>query len=194
MGLVWLACGGKKEQNTLPDHNPVVNVEEATIDQLNVMLEKEPNNPEYLYYRGIRYMDGDDYTLAIQDLSASIAIDSTKAATWFNRGTAKYSLDDFDGALVDYNKAIEIKPTYFEAYYNRGVLFDTQERYEAANADYTKVIELKPDYVNAYYSRGVNYYMMKKRDKACEDFKKSADLGDEEGKKAYQKYCVDQKQ
>ncbi len=188
-----LSCGGKKSNTQTPNEEVVLNADEASIDQLNMMLEKEPNNPEYLYYRGLKYMDQEDYTQAIVDFDKSIAIDSTTAVTWFNRGTSKFSLDDFDGALIDYNKAIALKPEYYDAYYNRGVLFDTKQDYESACKDYTKVIELKPDYLDAIYYRGVDYLMLKKNDLACDDFKKLADQNYEDGKDAYQKYCIGKK-
>jgi tetratricopeptide (TPR) repeat protein len=191
--LYLVSCGNKKPSEQPIDNQPIVKVEEANLDQLNMMLEKEPQNPEYLYYRGLKYMDAEDYTQAISDFNQSIANDSTVAATWFNRGTSKFSIDDFEGALVDYNKAITLKPGYIDAYYNRGVLFDTKGQYEQAINDYSKVLELKPDYLDALYYRGVDYLQLKKKEMACDDFKKLADLEYEDGKNAYQKYCLGNK-
>jgi tetratricopeptide (TPR) repeat protein len=191
--LFLLGCGNKKTESQVSDNQSIVKVEEANLDQLNLMLEKEPQNPEYLYYRGLKYMDADDYTQAISDFNQSIALDSSVAATWFNRGTSKFSIDDFEGALADYNRAVAIKPGYVDAFYNRGVLFDTKGDYESAIADYTKVLELKPDYLDALYYRGVDYLQIKKKEMACDDFKKLADLDYEDGKNAYQKYCLGNK-
>lgn len=191
-GLILLSsCGGKKTPDKNIQDEVILNPEEATVEQLTIMLEKEPNNPEYLYYRGLRYQDQEDYTQAIADFDKSMAIDSSKAVAWFNRGTSKFSLDDFKGALVDYNKAIAIEPGYFDAFFNRGVLFDTMGDMESAIKDYDKVLELKPDYWDAMYYRGVDYLTLKKKDKACDDFKALSEANYEDGKQAYQKYCVE---
>lgn len=188
--IALASCGGKKTPEKNIQDDVIINPEEATIEQLTIMLEKEPENPEYLYYRGLRYQDAEDYTQAIADFNKSMLIDSSKAVAWFNRGTSKFSLDDFKGALYDYNRAIAIEPGYFDAYFNRGVLFDTMEDYESAIKDYDKVLELKPDYWDAMYYRGVDYLTIKKKDKACDDFKKLSEANYEDGKTAYQKYCV----
>lgn len=192
IGLMILAlgCGKPSSVSNNADSGNVVKVEEANIDQLTIMIQDDPDNPEYLYYRGLRYMDGEDYTRAIGDFNQSIEADSTNPVTWFNRGTAKFSLDDFQGALIDYNKAILLKPNYADAYFNRAVLFDSKEDFESAAADYSKVLEFQPENLDAKYYRGVDYLMLKKTDLACDDFKILADQGYEDGKNAYQKYCV----
>ena len=189
--MTLLACGSKNNvhKNNITD-SLHTNPAEASIDQLNTMIEKEPNNAEYLYYRGLYYQDQEDYKLAIDDFNRSIVNDSTSETSWCNRANCKLALDDFEGAIDDYTKAIQLKPTYYEAYYNRGTLYDSKKDYETAINDYTMAVELKPDFTEAYYNRGVNYFLMKKKDKACEDFKKASDLGDEQAKDAYQKNCI----
>lgn len=189
--LIIGGCVGKKDPAQQKEEIPVPqNLEEASIEELNQLVIQEPNNPEILYYRGLYYQNQEDYKLAIDDFTKSIQLDSGSANAWQNRGGSKFALDDFDGAMEDYSKAIEIKPDFFEAYYNRAMIFDIKEDYEHSIADYTTVIELQPAFVEAIYNRGVNYYMMKELDKACMDFQKAADLGDEDGKGAYQKYCL----
>lgn len=191
--LLVAGCGKKNPAVDQPTNNNVVKVEDATIDQLNVMLQDDPANAEYLYYRGLRYMDQEDYTKAIEDFNASLLVDSTNPVTWFNRGTSKFSLDDFEGSLYDYNKAIQLKPGYTDAYFNRGVLHDTKGEFESAVADYTKVIELQPTNLDAIYYRAVDYLMLKKNHQACTEFRMLADQGYEDGTNAYQKYCVQKK-
>lgn len=50
-----------------------------------------------------------------------VALDSTDAEVYFNRGAAKDMLLDAAGSIGDYTKAIHYKPNYREAYANRGV-------------------------------------------------------------------------
>src|SRR5688572_25836146 len=112
-----IACGKSKpvDQN-INSSDLAVEPKDATIDQLSSMITNNPNDPECYYYRGLRYMDAEDYTMAIQDLDACIKLDSTNAVAWFNRGTSHFSLNNFDKALNDYNRAIQIEPMYTDAY------------------------------------------------------------------------------
>ncbi|MEO5946427.1 MAG: hypothetical protein ABIP79_06385 [Chitinophagaceae bacterium] len=50
-----------------------------------------------------------------------VALDSTDAEVYFNRGAAKDMLLDAAGSISDYTKAIHYKPNYMEAYAKRGV-------------------------------------------------------------------------
>ncbi|MBP8115746.1 MAG: hypothetical protein KAY50_10335 [Chitinophagaceae bacterium] len=50
-----------------------------------------------------------------------VALDSTDAEVYFNRGAAKDMLMDAAGSISDYTRAIHYKPNYMEAYANRGV-------------------------------------------------------------------------
>ena len=195
LGLTGLliACNPKKNASTNNQDNVVVNAETATLNQLNQMIEKEPNNAEFLFYRGLRYQDQEDYTASIADLSKSIELDSTKPVSYFNRGVSKYSLDDFEGAVADYNMAIRLKPDYADAIYNRAIIHDTRQDYQKAIEDYNLVLKFNPDNMDAMYYRGLDYLVLKKNDLACADFKATADKGYEDGKEAYQKYCVGKK-
>jgi tetratricopeptide (TPR) repeat protein len=189
------ACGQSKSKDNHDNSNELLNVEpkDANIDQLTAMIEKAPGNPECYYYRGLRNMDQEDYTMAIKDFDECIALDSTNAVSWFNRGTSYFSLNNLDAALRDYNKALTIEPTYVDAYFNRGVLFDTKEEYAKAIEDYNKALQNKPDFWDAMYYRGLDYLLLKNKEKACDDFKTLSEKNYEDGMKAYNDYCLNKK-
>jgi len=185
------ACGKAKSKEPVINTNEVtVAPKDANINELSLMIEKDANNPELYYYRGLKNGDMEDYTLAIQDFSNCIRLDSNNARAWFNRGASNFSLNYLNEALYDYNKAILLDPNYTDAYVNRGVLFDTKGEYKNAIPDYDKALQLKPDYWDAMYYRGCDYLLLDNDAKACDDFKFLAEKRYEDGIKAYDKYCL----
>jgi Flp pilus assembly protein TadD len=63
-----------------------------------------------------------DPDAAVADFDKAIALDSTDARAYCNRGLAKFHKGDMDGARADYNRAIELSPRSGEPYADRGIL------------------------------------------------------------------------
>jgi tetratricopeptide (TPR) repeat protein len=72
--------------------------------------------------RGIAYLNTRQTTLAIQDFSKAISLESNHAQYFFNRASAFIQAALFDKAVSDYTQAVTINPDYGPAFFNRGIL------------------------------------------------------------------------
>ncbi|MFM8316807.1 MAG: tetratricopeptide repeat protein, partial [Bacteroidota bacterium] len=137
--------------------------------------------------------------MAIEKLTAAIALDPSNVNLYFARGTAYDNTKKSDLAEADYQKAIEIKADYFDPYYNLGAMyfnaaaelanqadkipFSKQKEFEAADAKakaafekakpvLEKAHELQPDDNNTMISLQQLYARLKMNDKMLEMKKK----------------------
>jgi len=140
--------------------------------------------------------------MAIEKLTAAIALDPSNANLYFARGTAYDNTKKSDLAEANYKKAIEIKADYFDPYYNLGAMyfnaaaelanqadkipFSKQKEFEAADAKakaafekarpvLEKAHELQPDDNNTMISLQQLYARLKMNDKMLEMKKKRED-------------------
>lgn len=193
--VLFSNCGNpKKKSDTPAGDSTKTNNSGAfkTIDELDLEIQKNSKNADLWYTRGIMNHDAGDLTTAINDFSKALEINPQMASAWHDKGICNHELENYTQAIDDYSKALEIDPTFVEAYYNRAMVFDILNQRENALKDYNKIIELDPKFAPAYYNRGVYYFNFDKN-KACEDFKKASDLGDEDGKTAYEQHCIPKK-
>lgn len=113
------------------------------------------------------------YTEALVVLEKSIAIDSTEAYAYNNRGVAKLNLGQYEAAILDFNKSIELKNDWYHwPPCNRADAERALGRYAEALADYNLSLSYKPDYVEALNGRGRTYEMMDDIEKAVADYQK----------------------
>lgn len=105
-----------------------------------------------LAHRAWLYALAFDYTAAIADVDAAIALASLEAQALFTeaelynlRGQMVMLTYEWNVALADYNRALELAPDYAEAYYNRGVLLYTMAQRLEALDDFQRYLELSAD-------------------------------------------------
>lgn len=116
------------------------------------------------------------YVSAIEKYSEMIKIDPKYAASYNNRGGAKYCLGEYEEAIKDYNEAIKLDPTNANAYNNRGNAMDDLGRHEEAIKDYDEAIKLNPKDPEPYYNRGVAKDHLERYEQAIKDYDKSIEL------------------
>jgi tetratricopeptide (TPR) repeat protein len=120
--------------------------------------------------RGLEYFDKGYYDQAINDYTASIALDGRRADVYNNRGTAYQAKHDFDRAIADFDKAISLDPRHALAYNNRGIAHAGKGEYEFAIASYDQAIGLAPAYADAYNNRGYAHARKGEYERAIQDF------------------------
>jgi tetratricopeptide (TPR) repeat protein len=63
-----------------------------------------------LINRGILYNHRGDYTAAMADFEAALALDPEASATYVNRGNIYFSTGQFDLAIDDYSTSLQMNP------------------------------------------------------------------------------------
>lgn len=93
----------------------------AMID-LNLVVEKEPNNATFLCERAlVRYFTGDGKG-AMKDLDLAVKLDPDYGYRYAIRGFIKDKLGDTEGGIKDYYRAVELDPEDAIAFNNLGLL------------------------------------------------------------------------
>jgi tetratricopeptide (TPR) repeat protein len=125
----------------------------AITDYSNALSIK-PDYLEALYFRGLAYIDLEEYDLAIQDFSESIRISPDDPDGYFQRGRVYSDLEEYDLAIQDFSESISLAPDSAEVYFQRGFSYYMQESYSQAKYDFNKAIQLNPNHADSYFWRG----------------------------------------
>lgn len=125
--------------------------------------------------RGLSYIEKGNYSRAIEDYSAALAI-QPDAEFYSNRATAYGALKQYGQAFDDINHALKIKPAYADAYYNRGLFYYELGKFDLAVLDFTSAVSIKPDMYDAFVSRGVAFGSQKQYEKALADFNQALNI------------------
>jgi tetratricopeptide (TPR) repeat protein len=141
-----------KGRKKIPDNKDLFNQElgiytalgktNLMIKKLSEVIENEPNNTLYLYYRGTLLSDQAYKTMEsgyrYSDSASAVRKKSKSAKTpadkkkyqaemdmWIATRDSIYavSAEKFDGADKDFSEALLLDPTYYDALYNLGVLY-----------------------------------------------------------------------
>jgi len=100
-----------------------------------------------LINRGILYNHRGDYTAAMADFEAALALDPEASAAYVNRGNTYFYSRQFDRAIEDYSTSLQMNPRNPHlAHYNRGLVNEAKREAKLAFADFVRATELRPDW------------------------------------------------
>ena len=98
-----------------------------------------------LVNRGILFNHRGDYTAAIADFEAALALDPEASEAYVNRGNTYFSTQQFDLAIDDYSTSLQMNPRNPHlAHYNRGLVNEAKREEKLAFADFVRATELQP--------------------------------------------------
>lgn len=106
---------------------------------------KNHQHADILIDRAATYADAGQYAEAINDLNASLAIDSKSADALAFRASAWRHLNDLEQALVDAEQAVAIDPHNVTALLERGIIYKAENREDDARQDWLRVIQIAPN-------------------------------------------------
>jgi len=101
-----------------------------------------PNDPRPHFKLGVLWSETEDYYHSIKEYSKAIALDTTYAVAYNNRGNSEYLVGDGRHAMIDFTAAMNADTTYPDPAYNRGHLKMVYGEYNDAIKDFSRAIEL----------------------------------------------------
>ncbi|MBK9449362.1 MAG: tetratricopeptide repeat protein [Bacteroidetes bacterium] len=137
------------------------------------------NNCLWFPIKGTKRLSGVAYALNALDrpaealplLDRAIALDSTHAYAFNNRGKAKLLLGQYEAAIADFDKSIALHNNWTHLPpYNRALAKRALGRYQEAIADFDLAIGYKTDYFEAFNDRGETWEKLNETEKAVADY------------------------
>lgn len=147
---------------------------------IELAINAYPNNPEFIFRRGILYNKKSQFDKAIDDFNQALSFstsNSQKVQIYLNLGATQLKQEIFDLALESYKKALELSPRNPSIYNYKGYANYKLTFYTDAIDDYNNAIDLDPNNAASYYNRGMAYLKTLDKVKSCADFHKSCKLG-----------------
>jgi TonB family protein len=139
----------------------------------------EPKTPEAFVRRGYEYARLRNFTLALQDANAALALKPGWVSALRLRARAAYELQDYESAVKDYTAVLRQYPDWSQVYDLRGLAYSHSGRYDLAIADYTQAIKLAPYVATPYNDRGWAYLQTDEVPRALQDFDRALELSPE---------------
>lgn len=116
------------------------------LDRLKKLIEKEPNNVEYLIQTGNVYFDLGQPNESIEHYEKALAIDPKNPFVLTDCAVMYSHLGQFAKSIDYLDSAIVIKPDLPQAYFNKGAIYlmGLGEK-DSAIAAWTEYIKIAPD-------------------------------------------------
>ena len=112
------------------------------------------DNAEYfeLMATGIRHMNANALSLALEDFNRLIAIAPNYAEAWNKRATIYYLLQNYAASAADIDKTLELEPFHFGALSGLGLVRLGEGRYLEARNAFQTVLEIYPAMAGVKYN------------------------------------------
>ncbi len=141
-----------------------------------------------LTYEGYQQTKSRNYAKAVNLFNQGIRLDPQKADNYYYRAKAQIDSGRFAGVETDLKKAIKLAPDEFTYYLLMDYVLAKKKRWDEIISYWDRYIARNPDHGRAYVERGGTYYHKGDIHSAVKNAKIAADLGNIEGKEAYEKF------
>lgn len=141
-----------------------------------------------LIYEGHELAERGRADSAINYYNAAQYLNPDDGDVYYRRARASVDLHRYDSALLDLKRAIQIDPNQFGYYQSLDWILAKRRDWDRIIAYWSRYIAMHPDNSRAYVERGGAYYHKGDMRSAVADAKAAADMGNDEGKEAYEKF------
>jgi tetratricopeptide (TPR) repeat protein len=149
----------------------------AAIHHYRLALEKDPPEPEGIYYNlAIALSAQDRNSQAIEHYSKALKINPEYAAAHINMGTVLARQGKTADAIRHYTEAIRIEPNSEKAHFNLGNILLAQDKIDEAISHYSKAAHIDPFFAEAYNGLGLALMQKGKLEEAILQFRKAANI------------------
>ncbi|KEO81244.1 tetratricopeptide repeat protein [Tumebacillus flagellatus] len=157
---------------------------EEALEELNQVIEIDPNYPEYHFDRGNVYSKIGRLEEAIANYTRGIEISPPFPELHYNRASAYNRLGETEKAMADYSYLLEIEPTHIDGRLNRATLYLEAGDTEAARLDVLEGLALEPQHAQLLCTLGL-IEMAEEQMEAAEKALRAALAADETLLEAY---------
>lgn len=158
------------------------------LEQLQILLSKQPLSADLLRWRGSLYLDKEQYLEARRDLELARSFESDPQ-TETQLAFAYFNLDQPDSAFLSLNRAIELDVTYFPAYLYGGTFALQAERYALALEYLNLALRVDDTSTTALFYKGVALIELKRTDEGCKCLNRAFYAGEDDAGDYLEQYC-----
>ena len=161
-----------------PDQKPFADsIYKLAFEDCAVALSVRPGHAPAFEYRGLMYIDRQQFKEAFADANELIRLKPNYRIAYDMRATCYYKMNEPAKAMADYDKCISIKHDDHRSYNNRGTIYmNSFQKYNEALNEFTTAINISP--LGSYYlNRSICYYKLGNMAKAKEDALMAAQKG-----------------
>lgn len=137
----------------------------SSINDYATKIEKDTNNADFYFGRGIDYMLIQDFSEAIRNFNKAIEVDPSYTLAYFNRAAVRYKQMEYNSSNTSNNEFsltnVQVNTPQIISQHipknMQGVESEDDARayeHEQIIRDYTIVIQQNPGFVYSYYNRG----------------------------------------
>ena len=130
---------------------------DKALELYDEILSNDGRNYNSLHYKGVVYLQRNDYFKAIEYISKSLIINPQNSAAFSNLGLAYQKVNNFKDAINSYKLSLKFNPNLANAHYNIASIFHIQFNSQPAIYHYKKSILLNPNSIDAHMNLGNVY-------------------------------------
>ncbi|MDA3886687.1 MAG: tetratricopeptide repeat protein [Candidatus Delongbacteria bacterium] len=161
--------------------NKKISVKQKKLNELNLLVRKEPNNWKIFSKRGNYHKKNKNFSKAIKDFEKVIELGHLTAKTINDLGEIFVQIEKYEDAIVQFNKSIKLFPNTIESYRYKGFCLFLLNKYKESIMAFGKVVKHNNTDDQIYHLRATSYLMIKNHKKAIKDYNDAIKLN---GKKS----------
>jgi len=169
------ALGGKISANIAANR---LREAQRLVDQ---SLQRNPREPEFIFWRGALSNARKNYQKAIEDFDAALALGPTSgillSRIYQNKAVSLSYLNEPLKAFKILDEAFLANPLNIGAFNVRGLIYYRAENFTEALKDFTHITEIDPSNNVAFYNQAMSYFRMGDKPNACKLFHRACELG-----------------
>jgi len=153
-----------------PDQKPFADsIYKIAFEDCAVALSVRPNHAPAFEYRGLMYIDRQQFKEGLADANELIRLKPDYKPGYDMRATCYYKMNEPAKALADYQKCVSLQPNDHRSHYNIGLIkMYNNQKYDEALTEFTTAINYNP-LGNYYLYRSICYNKIGDNAKAKQD-------------------------
>ena len=139
---------------------------QSAISYLTTAITAGIDDFDILYYRGMCYLDIEDYEHASDDFTVLLRMDPKNLDYLFHRGFAEYKNKNYSQAILDFTAIPDNESEWAGRWHYMGILFYKIGEYDRAFACYERALREFPTVPKIWINSGVVLDALKLHDRA----------------------------